>query len=179
MFDSERKRALWLRGQITKHDNLVDTAVDDADSGTEALVFEYCNCGDIRRLVSRCKDGSGKLTHLNAFEALTIAVQLCEGLAALHQHKIVHRDLALRNLFVHCHEETKQLSFKIGGQLLYLFLIVIYLFVDFGLCLDLGDIGATDEAVKYGIHVAPEKVYSEQSDIYSLGLVLYGLSARL
>lgn len=46
--------------------------------------------------------------------------------------------------------------------------------VDFGLCLDLSDIGATDEAVKNGIHVAPEKLYSEKSDVYSLGLVVYG-----
>lgn len=46
---------------------------------------------------------------------------------------------------------------------------------DFGLCLDLSAAGWTDEAVKYGIHAAPEKVYSETADVYSLGAVLYEL----
>lgn len=47
---------------------------------------------------------------------------------------------------------------------------------DFGLCLDLGDVGTTDELAKSSAHAAPEKVYSERSDVYALGLVLYGLS---
>lgn len=43
---------------------------------------------------------------------------------------------------------------------------------DFGLCIDLGE-GESAERVKYGLHVAPEKVHSEQSDVYSLGVVLF------
>lgn len=89
---------------------------------------------------------------------LYIGTQLASGLSVLHEHKIIHRDLALRNLFVHCNEKG-ELAFKLG---------------DFGLCLDLGDIKTTGDAVKHGIHVAPEKVYSEKSDVYALGLVFYG-----
>lgn len=162
MFESERRQAAWLRSQIPSHQNLVEyiTEIEDAEQKTSALVFEYCNCGDIRRLISRCKDGSGKLTHLTLFEILHIGVQLARGLSVLAEHKIVHRDLALRNLFVHFDTKTGDLTFKIG---------------DFGLCLDLGDVGTTSDSGKFGIHVAPEKAYNEKSDVYALGLVLYEL----
>lgn len=46
-------------------------------------------------------------------------------------------------------------------------------FSDFGFCLDLGDSGDADESVKFGVHVAPEKKYSEKSDVFSLGVVLF------
>lgn len=47
IFEAERKRASWIRGAIERHDNLVQfvTSVDDRDTGTEAIVFEYCNRG--------------------------------------------------------------------------------------------------------------------------------------
>lgn len=55
------------------------------------------------------------LTHLSAFDVLFIATQLCRGLAVLHEHNIVHRDLSLRNVFVH-RNEAGELLFKIGGE---------------------------------------------------------------
>lgn len=132
MFNAERRSAAWIKEAIGKESNLLYYYHDisDPETGVDAMVFEFCNCGDIRRLVSGCKDGSGKLIHLTLFEILSIGVQLAEGLSVLHEHKIVHRDLALRNLFVHYDSKRpNDLTIKIGGVL------VVCLFVCFFACL--------------------------------------------
>lgn len=137
--------------------------LDDKENGTDTMVFEFCNAGDIRRMIEGCKDGSGKLIHLTEFEILHIGVQLASGLSVLHEHKIVHRDLALRNLFVHC-DAKGDLTVKIG---------------DFGLCVDVGDRKLPTDKRKNVLREAPEiddvNEYDEKSDVYALGLVLYEL----
>lgn len=47
-FQAERQQAAWLRGQIASHPNLVQYLLDfkDLDTGTDAMVFEFCNCGE-------------------------------------------------------------------------------------------------------------------------------------
>lgn len=165
MFIDERRSAAWIKAAVGDHPNLVSYKHDipDPTTGTDAMVFEFCNCGDIRRLVKGCKDKSGKLIHLTLFEILHIGVQLANGLAALAEAKIVHRDLALRNVFVHCNP-VGDLVLKIG---------------DFGLCVDIGDGKREDERVKFGLHEPAAfkgfDKYDEKSDVYQLGLMLYEL----
>lgn len=116
-FTDERQRASWLRSMIRKHPNLVEyiTDIPDSATGTDAMVFEYCNGGDIRQLIAKCKDANGNINFLTLYEALYIAEHLSAGLAALAEQHIVHRDISLRNIFVDL-EPSGKLIFKIGGK---------------------------------------------------------------
>jgi serine/threonine protein kinase len=87
----------------------------------QALAFEYCNAGDLRRLVTRCIE---RKQQLSVFEVLTIATQLCDALVALKKAEILHGDVALRNVFLQWDPDSRDLCVKLG---------------DFGLCRDLGD----------------------------------------
>jgi serine/threonine protein kinase len=137
-------------------------AIEDQENKSDSLVFEYCNAGDLRRFVQKCQE---RKQQLSVFEVLTIAGQLCDALCALKQAKILHGDVALRNVFLQWDPDTKAITVKLG---------------DFGLCRDLGDSKTVTGRFYYGAHLAPEVVdddaeYNEQVDVYSFGVVLYEL----
>lgn len=77
MFEQEQRNAAWIKNTF-QHPNILSYQHDlkDTETGTLAMVFEFCNCGDIRRMISGCKDGTGKLIHLTLFEALHISIQI-------------------------------------------------------------------------------------------------------
>lgn len=162
IFRAERQRVAWLKVAVGEHPNLVNYLhdVNDEETGTQAMVFEYCNCGDIRRLIQSCHM-DGKIEYFSALEAWHLAGQMANGVACLHKHEIVHRDLALRNVFLHC-DGSGTLIVKIG---------------DFGLCFDIGDKDFPLNKAKNGIREPMEldekQPYTEKSDVYALGLVLY------
>lgn len=166
LFADELKRATALKTVIPKHEHIVQFigSVADAESKTDAMVFEYCNGGDIRSMLKRCEDDDKKPRFLTPFEALHLAVQLADGLAALHEHRIVHRDLNLRNFFVHFTNGVPML--KIG---------------DFGFCINLNQEAAPTESNKNGLHQPPgvdgtlKHPWDEKGDIYCLGIVFYEL----
>jgi serine/threonine protein kinase len=140
---------------------LFERLVSDRMNGA-ALVFEYCNAGDLRRLVQKCQEQEQRLS---LFEMLTIATQLCDALCALKKAKILHGDVALRNVFLQWDPDTQDVTVKLG---------------DFGLCRDLGDIKTVTGREHYSAHMAPEIVeddseYNEQVDVYAFGVVLYEL----
>lgn len=98
-------------------------------------------------------------------EAEAIAGQICEGLAAVHEAGVVHRDLKSKNIM---------LSIRHGDPCVVL--------MDFGLAY--GPAAASDEtiAVTRGMAGTPEYMAPEQfetagcspaTDIYALGVVLY------
>lgn len=113
MFAEERRLAGFIQSDSSEFLLRYHHDVPDRESGTDAMVFFFCNRGDIRRLISGLKDERGELIHLTLYEILRVGVQLSGGLSHLHKRKIIHRDLALRNLFVHL--EEGELNFKIGG----------------------------------------------------------------
>jgi len=102
-----------------------------------------------------------KRERLQVDRAMSIARQLCEGLAAAHEAGVVHRDLKPSNVMV-----------DRAGR--------VYL-LDFGLArsietAQLTQVGAVVGTVDY---FAPEQAMGEtadlRSDIYALGLILYEL----
>lgn len=119
-------------------------------NGHPYFSMEYIDGGDLASLLT---GSGGRLTEETA---LRYARQLCLGLAAIHSRGHVHRDLKPQNIMID--REGRQLSIT-----------------DFGLAVE------GTEAERAGIagtlqYMSPEQAGGRptvQSDIYSLGLVLY------
>lgn len=125
--------------------------------------------GDIDFLTMEFLDGQTLAAHLaeqgklNHPEALTIACQLCAGLAEAHHSGIIHRDLKSGNVIL-CQNEDRSCravitDFGLAG----------------GLSLSSGEMGGTPG------YMAPELERGERatkpSDIYALGVILYEMVA--
>ncbi|MGC2638208.1 MAG: protein kinase [Acidobacteriaceae bacterium] len=142
------------------------------DPATAFLTMEYL---EGLTLAKRLEQG-GPVTEQ---EALSIALDICEGLRLIHQQGIVHRDLKSPNVM---------LCTRGGAQRAIL--------MDFGLAFDgARDVAASDQttvsmaATAAGVimgtpdYMSPEQFGGSQvtpaSDIYSLGVVLYETLTRL
>ncbi|CAB4428893.1 unnamed protein product [Rhizophagus irregularis] len=115
-----------------------------------------------------------KKRYLELPEIWSLFIDICEGLAHLHRHGIVHRDLKPSNLLLQYDEEGNS--------------IPRVLISDFGECEILDQLSERDRTGATGTleFMAPElltvdengkyyKDYSQKSDMWSLGMVLYYL----
>ncbi|HUA18553.1 MAG TPA: serine/threonine-protein kinase [Bryobacteraceae bacterium] len=118
--------------------------------GQPYLSMEYVDGEDLGSLLRR-------IGRLPADKAVEIARQLCAGLAAAHARGVLHRDLKPANVMLNGR-----------GQ------VVI---TDFGLAAIASEIPAEEVRNGTPAYMAPEQLAGRdvtvQSDIYSLGLVLY------
>jgi serine/threonine protein kinase len=116
------------------------------------ITMEYVPGEDLKRFIKR----SGQLT---AGKALTIAEQVCEGLAEAHHLGIIHRDLKPQNIMIDSEGNTR--------------------IMDFGIARFLEGDGLTTQGVMVGTpdYMAPEQAELEEvdqrSDIYALGIILF------
>lgn len=126
------------------------------DLGEEGLshfiTMEYVPGEDLKRFIKR----SGRLTE---GKALSIAEQVCEGLAEAHHLGIIHRDLKPQNIMIDSEGNTR--------------------IMDFGIARFLEGEGLTTQGVMIGTpdYMAPEQAELEgvdqRSDIYALGIILF------
>jgi tRNA A-37 threonylcarbamoyl transferase component Bud32 len=127
---------------------------DDGDSGNGGpyIVFEHVEGETLKSLIRR--EGA-----LESTEALAYALELARALAAAHEHMIVHRDVKPQNVLLGNEGTAKITDFGIARSLR-----------DQGLTMDGRVLGTTD-------YVSPEQALGQpvtvQSDVYSLGVVLY------
>ncbi|CAD8089299.1 unnamed protein product [Paramecium sonneborni] len=144
--------------QHLDHPNIVKFKdVYATKQGKLCIVMEYADGGD---LALKIKNQQGKL--FKESQILDWFTQICLALKHVHDRKIIHRDLKGQNIFL-----TKQNRVKLG---------------DFGIAKILGN---TLEKAKTQIgtpyYLSPEiiesKPYSQASDIWSLGAILYELCA--
>jgi eukaryotic-like serine/threonine-protein kinase len=130
-------------------------------SGAPFLLLEYLDGVDLgARLLSR---GA-----LQPPEAVQIALQICEGLAAVHALGIIHQDLCPGNAFLLGNEFAPRTKL-----------------VDFGAARSVSALHPSDggndrAAVEYGtpMYLAPESLertttVGSCADVYSLGLLIY------
>jgi eukaryotic-like serine/threonine-protein kinase len=120
--------------------------------GTPYIVFEYVDGETLKALMRRT--GQLEIT-----EAIAYAIEIARALEAAHEHFIVHRDVKPQNVLLGGDGEAKITDFGIARTL-----------TEEGLTLDGRVLGTTD-------YVSPEQALGQsvtgQSDIYSLGVVLY------
>jgi eukaryotic-like serine/threonine-protein kinase len=123
-------------------------------TGTPYIVFEYVDGETLKALIRRT--GPMEVT-----QALAYAIEIARALGAAHEHQIVHRDVKPQNVLLTPEGSAKITDFGIARTL-----------TEQGLTLDGRVLGTTD-------YVSPEQALGHavtgQSDVYSLGVVLYEL----
>jgi tRNA A-37 threonylcarbamoyl transferase component Bud32 len=127
-------------------------AGSESVGATPYIVFEYVDGETLKALIRR--GGPLEIT-----EAVAYAIEIARALGAAHEHHIVHRDVKPQNVLLTAEGTAKITDFGIARTL-----------TEQGLTLDGRVLGTTD-------YVSPEQALGHavtgQSDIYSLGVVLY------
>ncbi len=126
------------------------------DLGREAdnyfITMEFVSGEDLRSLIRRTK-------RLDIATAISIAKQVCEGLAEAHRLGVVHRDLKPSNVMIDREGDAK--------------------IMDFGIARSLRTKGITGPGVVIGTpeYMSPEQVdgkeADQRADLYSLSIILY------
>jgi serine/threonine-protein kinase len=134
-------------GEWEEHDD--DTGIE---VGTPYIVLEHVDGETLKQLIRR-------EAPLDVPTALAYAIEIARALGAAHSHEIVHRDVKPQNVLLSGEGGAKITDFGIARTL-----------SEEGLTMDGRVLGTTD-------YVSPEQALGQavtgQSDVYSLGVVLY------
>ncbi len=140
---------------VLSHPNIV-TVIDRGEEGdAQFIVFEYVDGENLKRLIAREQP-------LPVARALSLALQIARGLSFAHRNGLVHRDVKPQNILLNGDGQAKVTDFGIARAI------------------DLPR-GMTQTGTVLGTsdYIAPEQAQGqrvdEQTDVYSLGVVLYEL----
>jgi len=124
----------------------------DGEGGTPYIVLEYVEGETLKQLIRR--EGPLEIT-----QAIAYAIEIARALGAAHEQLIVHRDVKPQNVLIGEEGGAKITDFGIARTL-----------TEEGLTVAGRVLGTTD-------YVSPEQALGQpvtgQSDLYSLGVVLY------
>jgi len=146
-FRNELKFARKIR-----HKNVCQMYDLNREEGTHYITMEYVHGEDLKRLIR-------KMGQMSAGQVISIAMQVCEGMAEAHRLGVVHRDLKPQNIMVDEEGNAR--------------------IMDFGIARSVKGKGITGAGVMIGTpeYMSPEQVEGKESDqrsdIYSLGVILY------
>jgi serine/threonine-protein kinase len=145
----ERFRAEVRNARGVSHPNICRVYDIGEVDGQYFLSMEYVDGEDLGTLLKRI----GRLPRAKADQ---VARQLCAGLAAAHDRGVIHRDLKPSNVMIDGEGRAR--------------------ITDFGLAVRSAD-GAAGDVAGTPAYMAPEQFdggeATAQSDLYSLGLILY------
>jgi serine/threonine-protein kinase len=134
------------------HPNIVHVIDAGEDESRPYIVFEYIDGETLKERIQR-------LGRLEIPEAVAYCVEIARALGAAHANNVVHRDVKPQNVLID-HEGTAKVT-------------------DFGIARTLEEDGLTADGRVLGTtdYVSPEQALGHhvtgQSDLYSLGVVLY------
>ena len=138
------------------HPHVVGAIDAGEDHGRPYIVFEYIEGETLKQRIRRC----GRLP---IAEAVAYSIEIARALGAAHARHIVHRDVKPQNVLIDEEGSAKVTDFGIARTL-----------DEEGLTADGRVLGTTD-------YVSPEQALGQrvtgQSDLYSLGIVLYEMLA--
>jgi eukaryotic-like serine/threonine-protein kinase len=152
------RREAKAMARLDEHPNVVSVYDIGEEEGNPFIVTQYVRGGSVADVLSACGPAPLQLP-----EAIRIAAQTCRALDHAHAYGILHRDVKPRNVWL-----MRDGTVKLG---------------DFGLALSLDRTELTDEDIRAGTaaYIAPEQALgsavSPQSDLYSLGVMLYEMVA--
>jgi serine/threonine-protein kinase len=137
------------------HPNIV-TVIDRGEAdGRQFIVFEYIHGDNLKAVVN----STGAMP---VEQAVSLAHQIARALAFAHEHGLVHRDVKPQNVLLNGDGSAKVTDFGIARSL----------DVQHGMTQTGTVLGTSD-------YIAPEQAQgqtvSAQTDVYSLGVVLYEL----
>jgi predicted Ser/Thr protein kinase len=137
------------------HPNIVTVIDRGEQDGREFIVFEYVQGENLKQLIAR-------EAPLPENEALELGLEIARALAFAHEHGLVHRDVKPQNVLLAEGAKAKVTDFGIARSL------------------DVqGGLTQTGTVMGTSDYIAPEQARgskaSVQTDIYSLGVVLYEL----
>ncbi len=134
------------------HPHIVGVIDAGEDEGRPYIVFEYVEGETLKERIRR----NGRLA---LAEAVAYGIEIARALGAAHARHIVHRDVKPQNVLIDDEGSAKVTDFGIARTL-----------DEEGLTADGRVLGTTD-------YVSPEQALGQdvtgQSDLYSLGIVLY------
>ena len=134
------------------HPHIVGVIDAGEEDGRPYIVFEFVPGETLKERIRR-------LGRLEIEEAIAYAIEIARALSAAHARGIVHRDVKPQNVLIDAEGSAKVTDFGIARML-----------EEDGLTADGRVLGTTD-------YVSPEQALGHdvngQSDLYSLGIVLY------
>ncbi len=134
------------------HPNVVGVIDTGEDDERPYIVLEYVEGETLKQRIRR-------LGRLPVAEATEYAIEIARALGAAHERHIVHRDVKPQNVLIDAEGNARVTDFGIARTL-----------EEEGLTVEGRVLGSTD-------YVSPEQALGEdvtgQSDLYSLGVVLY------
>ena len=136
------------------HPNIVSVLDVGTDQGLPYMVMEYVDGPDLKEYIQQNYP-------LDLHQVINIMDQILSAVALAHKHNVIHRDLKPQNILM-----DKRGNIKIA---------------DFGIAVALNQSSVTQtNSIMGSVHyMSPEQtrggMVTKQSDIYSLGIILYEL----
>jgi len=151
---------------LTKEDvNRFKNEINFASALNNDHIYKIYNVGDYENRPfmvyeafkgKTLKDALDERGHFTSEESINFLLQICDGVKTIHSHEITHNDLKPDNIMI-LHDNALKI-------------------VDFGIATHIYD-NEVKTLLASAQYVAPEviisKKYTKQSDIYSLGIILF------